>query len=150
MRALPVGERIRASVTIDERGCWVWQKSTLAGGYGQIWVGSRTDGTRRRQVAHRASYEAFVGPVPDGLFLDHLCRNRACVNPDHLEPVSTQTNIRRGVAPPAINAAKTHCKRGHEFTLENTYMNQGKRYCRQCRAAAHGYRVDPISNRWVK
>ena len=88
--------------------------------------------------AHRVVYEILVGPIPVGLELDHLCRNRACVNPDHLEPVTTRTNLLRGYSPWACRARQTHCKRGHEFTPENTYgTGDGRRYCRTCRRAHH-------------
>jgi hypothetical protein len=79
--------------------------------------------------AHRFAYELLVGPIPAGLTLDHLCLNKACVRPDHLEPVSLTVNIRRA------NARRTHCKRGHAFTPENTYLDKiGARQCRKCGA----------------
>jgi hypothetical protein len=105
-------------------GCWIWQRAVSSTGYG-ILAG---------QLAHRAVYERHRGPVPAGLELDHRCRNRACVNPDHLEPVTHRENQRRGAAPNGINARKTHCIRGHEFTPANTYIrpDNGNRQCRIC------------------
>jgi hypothetical protein len=130
----PISERIAESIAVDAgSGCWVWQKAVSADGYGRISVGSRADGTRANGYAHRVSYELTRGPIPNGLHLDHLCRNPPCVNPDHLEPVSTRENtIARGVGPVAQQSRQTHCKRGHEFTDANTYRNGGKRFCRQC------------------
>ena len=127
----PITERIRESTVIDGDGCWVWQKP-LQNGYGRMWVGSRLDGSRRFALAHDASYRASVGPVPDGMVLDHLCRNRACCNPAHLETVTQRENVLRGIGPSAVNAQKTHCPHGHEFTPGNTRMNKGKRYCGEC------------------
>lgn len=116
--------------------CWIWigcpSKST---GYGKLrfknkfWSG------------HRFVYEHLVGPIPDGLQLDHLCRNRICVNPDHLEPVTCKENLLRGDTFNSRNASKTHCLRGHEFNDRNTYWQSTKggrlkqRRCRACHAA---------------
>ena len=129
--AATIRERVRTRVIIDANGCWVFQGSILPTGYGQLW-----DGEHRGARAHRTSYRAFVGEIPDGLVIDHLCRNRACLNPDHLEPVTCRENILRGVGPTAINARKTECKRGHQYTPGNTYMDpsRGLRECRACRA----------------
>jgi hypothetical protein len=83
--------------------------------------------------AHRFAYELFVDEIPDGLTLDHLCRNPRCVNPGHLEPVTQRENTLRGISPVAVNAAKTHCKHGHLLDEANTYMtNAGSRQCRTC------------------
>lgn len=88
--------------------------------------------------AHRVGYELYVGKIPDGLMLDHLCRNRCCVNPKHLEPVTNLENVRRGIAAQRnreIRLAMTHCKRGHPLSGDNLYINpgSGQRVCRSCR-----------------
>ncbi|NVI88675.1 HNH endonuclease [Actinomadura sp. BRA 177] len=87
-------------------------------------------------LAHRWAYQEFVEEIPDGLTIDHVkawgCTSRACVRPDHLQPVTNGENVLRGTAPTAINARKTHCVNGHEFTPENTRVCQGKRNCRTC------------------
>ena len=104
-----------------------------ASGYGVFAITSL-----KSMLAHRFSYELLVGPIAPGLELDHLCRVRACCNPAHLEPVTPLENFRRGYAIAAINARKTHCKHGHEFSPENTYVYTGKqgtsRICRECRS----------------
>jgi hypothetical protein len=108
--------------------CWDWLQSTRRG-YGRCWP---VDGIPER-VAHRIAYTLEHGPIPDGLTIDHLCRNRRCCNPAHLEAVTERENILRGTCPAAENARKTHCNRGHEFTPENTYdKREGQRQCKTC------------------
>lgn len=113
-----------------ENGCWTWSGSLTPKGYGKFWDGARM------VRAHRYAYECLRGAIPAGLQIDHLCRVRNCVNPDHMEPVTVRVNVLRGVSFSAINALRTHCMRGHEFTADNTYWNKGKRECRICRRYA--------------
>lgn len=117
----------------DENGCMMWAASKDGGGYGQFWL----KGTYYR--AHRVSYTFAYGEIPPGKVLDHLCRNRVCVAPGHLEVVDNRTNILRGEGPSAENAMRTRCPRGHEYTAENTYHAppnksnpNGYRHCRTC------------------
>ena len=115
----------------ETTGCWEWQAS-MNKGYGQFYRGgSRQDAILRG--AHRVSYEHWIGPVPDGLDLDHLCRVRRCVNPDHLEPVTRRENLLRGPTIPAGNLSKLECAQGHAFDADNTYISpDGARVCRAC------------------
>lgn len=107
--------------------CWLWTAHTNHLGYGRFRVGATM------VQAHRFAYEELVGPIPEGLELDHLCRNRTCVNPFHCEPVTERVNVLRGDTLPAANVLKTHCPQGHEYTPENTRLGPtGKRYCRAC------------------
>lgn len=118
------------SVRLDHE-CWLWQGTVLNNGYGTVkWCEKRT-------TAHRAVWELLVGPVPDHMELDHLCRNPQCVNPKHLEPVTPRENKMRGVGITAQYAQRTHCKNGHEFTPDNTtYLKRPdgiqNRRCKEC------------------
>lgn len=108
--------------------CWLWTHSKNQLGYGLFGVGSMTDGTRRRMAAHRWSYQYWVGPIPAGLVIDHLCRVPSCVRPEHLEAVTNRENSLRGIR----GRLTTHCPQGHEYTAVTTYMYHGRRYCRPC------------------
>ncbi len=125
---IPVEERFWAKV--DKRGpegCWLWLGRKESKGYGQFECKGIFN------VAHRFAYELLLGPIPEGLTLDHLCRNRACVNPAHLEPISNRENILRGNGLTARYARQTHCLRGHPFDLFNTHFRpDGRRRCRRC------------------
>ena len=122
---VPLVVRVSRKVVIDERGCWVWQ-GALTDGYARGRVAGRTVGL------HRAEYEHVHGPIPDGMQLDHLCRNRACLNPTHLEPVTQRENILRGEGVAATQARRTHCVRGHD--LSNARITKkGYRVCRACK-----------------
>lgn len=122
----------------QEGGCWVPALKTDRKGYVRIRVGER------RVSLHRLSFELQRGQIPPGLTLDHLCRNPACFNPAHLEPVTALENIRRGTQGQK-QAAKTHCIRGHAFTPENTYRppNKNERLCREC-MRMHGRKNDAV------
>lgn len=110
-------------------GCWLWRGSLVVNGYGRM----RPHGKANHVNAHRISYELYVGRIPEGLTLDHLCRVRACVNPSHLEPVTKSVNTLRGYGAAAKNARKIQCNRGHKYTSKNTYLrSSGHRICRRC------------------
>ena len=111
----------------ERRGeCRVWLGYCDEKGYGRILV------DRKSRPVHRVAYETWRGPIPEGLVIDHLCRNRSCLEPSHLEPVTNRENILRGKAQAAINARKTHCVNGHELSPENVYPGRGSRDCRKC------------------
>lgn len=121
--------RFIAKVSVSETGCWLWNGYVDKKGYGVFGVGNR-----KLSKAHRYSYERFIGKVPDGLFLDHLCRVRNCVNPHHLEPVTNQENVIRGFF---ARGPRKNCKKGHPFTEENTYINPRRvMCCKTCQKVA--------------
>lgn len=111
--------------------CWVYTGHNTPAGYGQNKVAGR------KVLVHRFMWEQMVGPIADGYHIDHLCRNRACCNPAHLEPVTPQINQHRGMGFSGINARKTHCHRGHDLNEANVYMTpKGSRMCKPCRRIA--------------
>lgn len=131
--ARPVGYRICGN------GCWDWVGAINSAGYGSYWSEGRV------KLAHRVVYERKLGPIPPGLTLDHLCRNRSCVNPDHLEAVTHRTNVLRGSGASAEHARRTHCPRGHALEGDNLVpWERGKRRrchtCEKIRARVKGRR----------
>lgn len=109
-------------------GCWEWQASRMPNGYGRF---VRDEGGST--LTHRIAYEMLVGPIPAGLQIDHLCRNRGCVNPAHLEPVTARQNVLRSESMAAHHAKKTHCPAGHPYAGDNLHIDRsGSRICRAC------------------
>lgn len=118
---------LQERVVVSVNGCWLWRNGLDSNGYGVV----RTSASRT--PAHRYVYEALVGAIPKKLQLDHLCRQRRCVNPDHLQPVTQQENILRGTSPAAIAARQNSCIHGHPFTGSNLFIDSaGFRRCRTC------------------
>lgn len=111
-------------------GCWQWAAGKSSNGYGRFSV--YRDEELLSEYAHRVVYEMMVGEIPAGLVIDHLCRNRSCVNPYHLEPIPRGLNVLRGEASSAKAARRGACVRGHEYTEENTYIFRGARQCKTC------------------
>lgn len=141
-------ERILRNVLMDANGCWVWIGNRTPANYGRV------NAYGRVWKAHRLSYEAFIGPIPGGLTLDHLCRNRPCVNPRHLDPVPPGVNtLRSPYTVPSINSTKTECPDGHPYDEANTYFApNGSRRCRACRNKAtsahyHAHRTEILARR---
>jgi len=113
---------------VDTGTCWTWVASATLNGYGQVSV--RINGERRVRYAHRAVYELLVGPIPEGMVIDHLCRNKLCVNPAHLEVVTNRENLMRGNGPGPVAARTNACLRGH---IGNWHVRKnGGRLCKTC------------------
>jgi hypothetical protein len=128
--AVSLVPRLFSRVDRQANGCWRWTGAIDQQGYGRIDVGAPS---HTMVYVHRVMYELHRGAIPAGLHIDHLCRNRWCCNPDHLEAVTSGENFRRGMSPSAVQARSSFCIRGHEFTPDNTriYRN-GRRVCMQC------------------
>lgn len=139
-RTTPAIDRFHSYYRVDPDGCWVWVRHRNHDGYGIFKpVGCRR--VKRREFAHRWSYQQFVGTLSEDLEIDHLCRNRACVNPTHLELVTHEENMRRSRGF-STRPRKTVCPRGHEKTGDNLYVtSKGAYNCRKCSSDGQGRRV---------
>lgn len=138
----PAIERFLAKVREAENGCHEWTAGQNGRGYGVFAYGTRANPNGRSNsnmgmvLAHRWAYEYFVGPIPEGLTIDHLCRNRLCCNPAHLEVVTQRENTLRGESVSALAARRTHCPKGHPYSPENTAITlAGARKCVLCNRA---------------
>ena len=131
--SLPLADRFLLHVEITD-GCWLWVAHRDKLGYGRFTVST----AQRAQFAHRVAYELFVGPIPEGLELDHLCRNPSCVNPEHLEAVPHRENLMRSESISAVNARKTRCPQGHAYDKTTP---SGLRRCSTCDTASEKRRT---------
>jgi DNA-binding transcriptional regulator YiaG len=127
-RGAPLDERLRLHLVEAPSGCWIWL-GAKTGEYGRITVNGKC------LWAHRVSYETFVGPIPAGLEIDHLCRRPGCINPRHLQAVTPSVNVLRGTSPGARARRRDKCVSGHAYA-EFGVMRSGRRICRACRAEA--------------
>ena len=134
MRDSRLPQRFWEKIEINDNGCWLWTGAKNSQGYGHMLVGSRTDNSRRYVKVHRLAYERLVGKI-SAPHLDHLCRQRDCANPAHLQPVTAKINVRRGQG----HGSEPECPYGHPYDEHNTYRHAGKRFCRKCNA-----------NRWIR
>lgn len=118
---------------VQENGCWEWVGCITRTGYGLARPHGRKGGGTQ---AHRAVYQMMVGPIPEGLVLHHVCRNRLCVRPDHLEAVTQHENLLMDGSTIASQVARTHCPQGHPYAGDNLIARDGRRHCRACRNAS--------------
>lgn len=126
---LPLRDRVLSRLILDPSGCLLWTGATTKGGYGVVGAERPTRGIL---YVHRLMYEWFVGPIPDGKQIDHLCRVRHCAAPAHLEAVTLRVNVLRGEGPSAQASRRTHCPQGHPYDAANTYRFRTYRQCRAC------------------
>jgi len=120
----------------NPNSCWEWVGAKSSAGYGQMTL--TNDGVRRKEYAHRLSYREFVGQIASNKEIDHLCRNRSCVNPTHLEAVTRKVNNARGESPSAKNLRKMYCPQGHPYAGSNLCVSkEGHRFCRTCKNLRH-------------
>lgn len=133
-----IKNRLLSRIVKLNNGCWFYSGYKQKKGYGMMSAWGQLQG------AHRISFKIFKGKIPIRKFLDHLCRNPSCVNPEHLEVVTNKENVLRGIGVSAINKRKTKCINGHDFTKKNTLITKsGKRQCRKCR---HDYQKIYMKN----
>lgn len=140
-KSIPFTDLVRSETAENDKGCWVWQRMKNRKGYARIrWNGKIIE-------IHRMAYEAFIGPIPEGLVIDHLCRNPSCLNPEHLEAVTHKENTLRGNAPSALYAKQTHCKHGHPLSGANLRVEKdGGRTCKTCnREAVRRYKARKVA-----
>lgn len=133
-RPRPDVDRFAEKIALTDNGCVEWIAGTNGTGYGQFGIGPRS--ARKKVYVHRWSYEHHVGPIPEGLVIDHLCGNRLCVLPAHLEAVTQRVNLARANDLSTRNANKARCPAGHVYAGDNLYIYRWSRMCRACRRAA--------------
>lgn len=130
----PLMDKLMEKIEVDpSSGCWIWKGALNNNGYGILYI-KLPDGRRAPRLAHRLMYAERIGPLTDGLVLDHLCRVRNCANPEHLEQTTHRINILRGEGLAAKRAVATHCVHGHELSGDNVILVNGRyRRCRECK-----------------
>jgi hypothetical protein len=134
-------QRIQSKISISQNGCWLWEGNIIKSGYGTLTTGSRLDCSRRTSLVHRFVYEMLVGPIAPKLQIDHICKIKTCVNPDHLRVVTHRFNTLRSDSAAALNSRKTHCPNGHPY---DTIRYNGDRRCSICHAAGERARQKRI------